>query len=457
MFLRRSSSFTRVAWGAPMNIRHALSSIAMIAVLSSSFSARAELSQRESSAIYGQDSRQDYYEVTNTDYAAIGVQSTALVMSAYAIDSSDPARLRFRAKTLKAAALLCDGERYAEQLIPAFCSAVLIAPDLMLTAGHCVWDAEGQCPNLRFVFDAYLTTGNQTQPTTVEEEDVYSCQQVITRVQTTSISGTQDWAVVQLDRPVNGERAPATIREARGALSVGAPLLMIGAPNGLPLKWDAGGSVRNPRESRLDSFSATVDAFGGNSGSGVWLRDTQELVGILVSGDTDYNRHGECYRTNICNEAGCSGENVIYIHNVIDDVCDTISHRELCGTAPSCGDGYCDQTESPTSCPADCAAPTCGDGYCARSEWNRCAADCDKVVPESWTCQDWLYGTFDGCQTSCGAKDPDCDLASADGDSLGDLFSCQNASLRGSLPLITSLAAGLLALAIFARRRAARA
>jgi hypothetical protein len=48
--------------------------------------------------------------------------------------------------------------------------------------------------------------------------------------------------------------------------------MMIGSPSGLPVKVDAGGSVRTPQQGNY--LLATTDSFGGNSGSAVW----EELV-----------------------------------------------------------------------------------------------------------------------------------------------------------------------------------
>lgn len=436
-------------------MRNFYSSAAAALLISIPLASSAQVSQREDAAIYGSDDRQDYYQVTNTAQRDVGVRSAAVVMSAYAIDTTNPNDVKFRANTLGRAANLCSGEAFSEQEIPGFCSAVLIADDLILTAGHCVWDEVGQCPNLRFVFDMYLTSGSQTEPRNVSIDDIYGCKQVIIREQSSGSDGNKDWAVVQLDRKVDSQRTPATLRTARTAVRQGDALLMIGGPNGLPLKWDAGGIVRDPRASVLDTFKSTVDAFGGNSGSGVWLRDSLELAGILVSGDQDYVQSGTCNRVNNCGADGCAGENIIYLHRVLDNLCATIKHP-ICGTSPTCGDSYCAASESETSCPADCEPVVCGDGYCSMDEWEACPSDCVKEVPNGWTCREWEYGTFDGCDTTCGAKDPDCDIKSAGG-SLSDLFSCQSGTPGSYAAMMLALSAILGGFAIRGRRRSGRA
>jgi len=193
---------------------------------------------------------------------------------------------------------------------------------------------------------------------------------------------------------------------------------MIGSPSGLPQKIDAGARVREPRQSQGDFFVATTDSFGGNSGSGVFLYDTLEVVGILVSGDTDYVADGDCNRVNVCAESGCEGENVMYVRRPIDALCSVATDEVLCGTASACGDGYCAYDESAATCSSDCVAVACGDGVCAGSEWTTCPDDCVVEVPTTWTCDEAWYGTLDGCDCNCGALDPDCDLGQ-------EVFNCE--------------------------------
>ena len=42
----------------------------------------------------------------------------------------------------------------------------------------------------------------------------------------------------------------------------------------------------------MEKRVASTDAFGGNSGSGVFNAATREMVGILVSGQKDYDENG---------------------------------------------------------------------------------------------------------------------------------------------------------------------
>lgn len=428
------------------------SETSIVSVVADASAAAARTGSTSQPAIYGHDSRQEYFATNNSSTANTAKLSAVSLISGYQLvySSRDTIRVRSGQQTLSKAVQLCSDEAFGNQPTAAFCSGVLIGPDLVLTAGHCVWDAENQCPSLRFAF-RYVSVGTGESGSIVDmrEDDVYACKNVITRQQSSGTAGMKDWAVVQLDRPVSGDAKVASIRTARTALPVDARLLMVGSPSGLPMKVDEGGKVRNNRADRLDAFVATVDAFGGNSGSGVWDHKTGELAGILVSGDTDYKADGNCRRVNRCSETGCSGENVIYIHNIIDDFCKVATSETLCNTPPRAGDGFCAYNETGV----DCSPVVAGDGFCHGSEFEGAPDDCFYNIPAAWTCEPHKYGSYDGCNNNCGAPDPDCKLKSADS-GLGDLFNCQSASGVAAGSAVFAALSALLVLGGWRRRRA---
>ncbi|MBF0492451.1 MAG: hypothetical protein HQM15_06695 [Deltaproteobacteria bacterium] len=75
----------------------------------------------------------------------------------------------------------------------------------------------------------------------------------------------------------------------------------------------------------------------------------------------------------------------------------------------SCGDGICNGTETPDTCPADCGppAPRCGDGICNGSETPRtCPSDCGLPTP---VCGDGICEgseTVATCPADCGPVSP---------------------------------------------------
>lgn len=408
----------------------------------------AETGRQDQSAVYGADDRLDYFESRDDAVKQIARESVAALMSGYRVNYSSTSG--YHAPTLGQAANVCRDEPFREQPTASFCSGVLIAPDLLLTAGHCIWDEEIQCQRTRFVFNYLYTEEGRLAPHA--QEHTYSCREVITRAQSTTSAGLKDWAIIQLDRPVDSSLKPARLRSsyspsagenfAPKPMIAGEELLMIGFPMGLPMKLDSGGSVRNPRPTLLDAFVTTVDAFGGNSGSGVWHKGTDgewALAGILVSGDTDFVDDTEgsrtCKRSNTCTNTGCLGENVIYLDRILADFCMERStsriHHPLCGfEQPLCGDSFCDYQERHGAeyCAADCGPQSelsvCGDGYCSIEEYQTCPRDCRLEKPKGDACEAVNYGTYDGCH-SCSTGDPDCDLKNQS-DGLGSLFSCQS-------------------------------
>lgn len=398
-------------------------------------------------AIYGNDDRKELMSNDVSATADTARLSAVALVSGYQLKQGVRATIGFRPGVkLQAATNLCPTEAFAEQPTHAFCSGVLIGPDLLLTAGHCVWDAENQCPSLRFVFNYMVENETSSTVVPLEYEEVYACQKVVTRQQSAGTDGLRDWAVVQLDRPVSTPFVPAAVRRDAAPMAVGTRLTMIGSPSGLPLKIDEGGRVRDSRAKLLDVFVANVDAFGGNSGSGVWDQSTGLLAGILVSGDTDYVMDGNCRRVNRCTESGCSGENVVYMHRILADLCSVITSETLCNTRPRAGDGFCAYNETG----ADCNTPPADDALCTALQPN--SDTCFYTIPTEWSCLTSRYGAYDGCDKNCGAPDPDCNIVSADA-GLNDLFNCQSGSTAAARGGLLASLLVLVGLAWWQRRR----
>jgi hypothetical protein len=362
--------------------------------------AAAQMRTSEQPVIYGSDNRQDLWQVQDEALRELMTGSAGTWVSLTSVTVSGP-QVELLGATLGDSQQLCTDEPFRDQPTPGFCSGALIGPDLVLTAGHCL-NAQS-CARSLFVFGFVSDAQGQVR-TAVPADHVFACARVVARLNGTA----DDYAVVQLDRPATPTFTPATVRTSQGLLAQGTALVMVGSPSGIPLKLDAGGRVRRPQEGRF--FTATVDAFGGNSGSGVWDAGSLELVGLLTGGETDYVRSGGCWRAKRCGETECLGESVYYAHHAIQAFCRAGTDEVLCGSAPRCGDGYCAWNEDRSACPGDCPTVTCGDGVCGAGEWRTCPDDCRLTIPPGWTCPADYYGTGDGCDCNCGSvTDPDCD------------------------------------------------
>jgi hypothetical protein len=299
----------------------------------------------------------------------------------------------------------------------------LIDDDLVLTAAHCV-DSLEMCRARLFVFDYFMESAGTLE--TITRRDVYSCRGIVTRVRSgardpsgTSPSVELDFAVVQLDRPVDDARAPVGVDVD---VTRDEPVVLIGFGSGLPAKIDIGGTVVN--QGGGTQFQIDSDAFAGNSGSGVF-NSSGRLMGVLVRGQKDYVRTATgCFEVNVENAGttgggfGMSGdsEDVMHVAGPIAELCNPDREAwpslRICGRARSCGDGRCSGTETNVTCSIDCEPALCGNGYCELDETEiGCPGDCELAIeapPSEWSCAPGYYGGLDGCDCECGVPDPDC-------------------------------------------------
>jgi hypothetical protein len=206
---------------------------------------------------------------------------------------------------------LCKDEPFYEQGSGAFCSGSLVAPDVIMTAGHCVTSAD-ECAGTKFVF-GFAVKKKGVLPQTVPASEVYGCKELIGRRQ---VNDGADWALVRLDRRVTGH-VPLKLN-LTGAIAPKTEVLVIGHPAGLPTKIAGGAHVRD--SSNPGFFVANLDTYGGNSGSAVFNAATGLVEGILVRGEEDYVQRGSCRVSNVCPVDGCRGEDVTKIANVADKI-----------------------------------------------------------------------------------------------------------------------------------------
>ena len=252
----------------------------------------------EAKSIYGDDNRLDYFEASP--------EMRKLADSVVSLWPSQQIRARENLTDLATIGFgealgLCPGEKFSEQPIGAFCSGTLVGKDLVLTAGHCITD-EAKCADTKFVFGYNIDGAGRAANTTVPSRDVYGCKKIVGRDLDKEYGGYiglavniakailnvagPDYAVVQLDRPVEGREPLKINRKLFSGLKESDPVFIIGHPVGLPVKVAGDAKVMDTGIKAF--FTADLDSFGGNSGSAVFNARTNEIEGILVRGSNDF-------------------------------------------------------------------------------------------------------------------------------------------------------------------------
>ena len=130
---------------------------------------------------------------------------------------------------------VCKNERFSQQITLPRYTGFLVAKDLIVTAGHCVTSAS-DCSNHKWVFDY---TNDKEK---IAKKDVYSCTKVMGQKLTAGIFATKDYAIVKLDRAVEG-RTPLKLK-MKGNPKKGTEIAVIGHPSGLPLKISGGARIK---------------------------------------------------------------------------------------------------------------------------------------------------------------------------------------------------------------------
>lgn len=261
--------------------------------------------------IYGADDRRDYYQVDNPNLLTLADSTVALFLNTRIETKGDITRLL--TAPYGASKNLCPSEPFYDQETGANCTGFLVAPDLIVSAGHCI-STQTACDRTRFVF-GFRITQEGVNPRQVPTSEVYSCKEIVHSVVEPyghDPNDGEDFSVVRLDRPVTGHM-PLNLR-LQGEPDVGDSLIVMGHPAMLPLKIAGGAKIRSLKSKY---FVANMDTYGGNSGSPVFNERTLEVEGILVRGESDWVMENGCVVSYRCADDECRGEDATKIKQVL--------------------------------------------------------------------------------------------------------------------------------------------
>ncbi|MGE0172758.1 MAG: trypsin-like peptidase domain-containing protein [Oligoflexales bacterium] len=255
-------------------------------------------------AIYGNDDRADLSGAESEEIKQIA-SSVAILVPQSQITDNAFGRASVLAANVKNRYNLCSSDPFSDQPSIGFCSAFLATEDTLVTAGHCIPNANA-CRQTAFIFDFDANSVPLTPDSiSVNSDNIYYCQDIISRA---GDSGRgKDFAVIRLDRKTN--RRPLRLRKS-GQAPLGLPVTSFGFPNGSLLKVTSGASIRD-NAIEQPYFVTNIDGFPGNSGS-VVLGPDKQVEGILVRGEKAYAKDVRgCSKPIFCENYSCRGEDVV--------------------------------------------------------------------------------------------------------------------------------------------------
>ncbi len=263
----------------------------------------------ETKVIYGADDRREIYEAPG-QWQELAQSTVTIIRSDQIVEGDKSDHFKLIGPTFGEKENLCQDEPYRDQKMVAHCSAFLIAPDVVATAGHCIRD-DLHCKTLAYVFDVKMNKA-QVEDYEIPKKNFYSCKKLIKRVENSVLK--LDYALIRLNKEVT-DREALSIRKA-GRPSLGDEMAVIGHPYGIFKKFaDNGFILKNHHPS---FFSVDLDTYSYNSGSPIFNVETKKVEGILVRGQEDFifDEEENCNRSRICAPGKCNGEEVTRMSEV---------------------------------------------------------------------------------------------------------------------------------------------
>jgi hypothetical protein len=277
--------------------------------------------------VYGEDRRVQYYEISDPALRTL-VASTSI-----ALVSQDNVRIVdggvvLNGPTWQAQDGLCADVTFGADPVVAYCSGVLIAPDLVLTAGHCL--SAYDCTRMALVRNFRRSSGTDLE--TIGIDDLRFCGSVVAwNSGEDNADDRTDFAWIKLDHPLDsGQNDPRWVFLPEGARVDGTAVMSFGYGAGGPVKLDTG-RISDARLASRDFLLTNLDAFAGMSGAPI-LDQQDHLIGIDNRGAPDLvvDPVEGCKRPNVLPE-GMGMEAATYAMRALEALCEQEPRRDICG------------------------------------------------------------------------------------------------------------------------------
>ncbi|NNK83204.1 MAG: trypsin-like serine protease [Flavobacteriaceae bacterium] len=242
-----------------------------------------EIGTESTRGVFGEDDRK---EVSDAEGIADFVRATAVMIPKKNLKDN-----RVYGETLRELLTYQFGTnkfdpnvKFLDQPTCAYCTGFLIAPDVLVTAGHCIKTLE-EAKDYVWIFDYTNELRHSTFFGYVEvnPKDIYEVKEILGAEYKNTNEGKVDYSVLRLDR--QSERKPYRIRTS-GKVSSWGNVTTIGSPTGLPLKVVDNSFVVDNTPKKW--FKNSIDGFPGNSGGPVF-DNLGFIEGIHVRGAAEYN------------------------------------------------------------------------------------------------------------------------------------------------------------------------
>lgn len=281
--------------------------------------------------LYGySDQRMDYFEIQDPEVLKIA-DSVASVIPIKFIQFGNSS-VQITGQELGEFEHLCAQEAYYTQPVAAGCTAFVVGPDLIATAGHCV-DVAAQS-RIVFGFRELRDASGVHAQVVIPNSQIYKVAQVVAAIgqdQQHQDPQGSDYAILKVDRPIT-DHAPLAL-DLTGQPTKDTLVYALGYPTGIPLKLVGNATVQSV--SGAAYFTSNLDTFAGNSGSPVLNFATNHVQGILVRGGTDYKSVGTCKRAFVCPlmpdpaNQDCKGEDATQIGQLAPTLTGLTANKSL--------------------------------------------------------------------------------------------------------------------------------